>query len=151
LRINASATLVDNQTNDLQDGKLYSGQLSVERALSPTTGVGLTLGLDRQSLEDPGYSTTGWRAGFLGWREIGRATLYAQAQYGRLRADERLQLFPDKRSERYLRFSLGATFRRFTFGGFAPVSRLVLERNRSTIEFYDYKRIRTEVGITRAF
>jgi hypothetical protein len=151
LRLNASAALVDNQTNDLQDGKLYSGQLSVERALSPTTGVGLTLGLDRQSLEDPGYSTTGWRAGFLGWREIGRATLYAQAQYGRLRADERLQLFPDKRSERYLRFSLGATFRRFTFGGFAPVSRLVLERNRSTIEFYDYKRIRTEVGITRAF
>jgi hypothetical protein len=31
------------------------------------------------------------------------------------------------------------------------MTRLVVERNRSTVEFYDYKRICTEFGIARAF
>lgn len=151
IRLSGSAALVDNRVNDLQDGETYSAQVSLERALSPTTGLALTVGTDRQSLKDPGYSTTGWRAGFLAWRDIGRATVTAGAQYSRLTADERLSLFPDKRSDRYTRFSLGATFRQLTFGGFAPVTRLVIERNRSTIEFYDYRRTRTEIGVARAF
>jgi hypothetical protein len=137
--------------NDLQDGKSYSGQASLERALSPATGVGLSLGGDRMSARDPGYSTTGWRVGALAWREMGRATLTAQAEFGRLRADERLSLFPDKRSDSLTRITLGATFRQLTVGGFAPVTRLVIERNKSSIEFYDYKRVRTEFGIARAF
>jgi tetratricopeptide (TPR) repeat protein len=151
LRLSANAALIDNRMNDLQDGKSYSGQASLERALSPATGVGLSLGGDRMSARDPGYSTTGWRVGALAWREMGRATLTAQAEFGRLRADERLSLFPDKRSDSLTRITLGATFRQLTVGGFAPVTRLVIERNKSSIEFYDYKRVRTEFGIARAF
>ena len=151
LRLIGSAGLVDNRLNDLQDGKTYSGQLSLEHALSPMTGVALTFGLNRELLKDPGYSTTSWRAGLFAWRDVGRATLTAGVQYGQLGADERLSLFPDKRSERYRRITIGATFRQLTFGGFAPVTRVVIERNRSNIEFYDYKRVRTEFGIARAF
>lgn len=151
LRLSAGAASIDNRLNDLQDGRNYSLQASAEHALSASMGVGLSLGADRLVAKDPGYSTTGWRIDLLGWREIGRATLSAQAQFGRLGADERLLLFPEARSDRYSRFSLGATFRRLTFGGFAPTSRIVIERNRSTIEFYDYQRVRTEFGITRAF
>jgi hypothetical protein len=151
LRLIGSAALNDNRLNDLQDGKTYSGQVSLEHALAPTTGVAVTLGLNREALKDPGYSTTGWRAGLVAWRDVGRATLTAAAQFGRLRADDRLLLFPDKRSDRYSRITIGATFRQLTFGGFAPVTRLVIERNRSTIEFYDYRRTRTEIGIARAF
>jgi hypothetical protein len=47
--------------------------------------------------------------------------------------------------------SLGATLRQFTFAGFAPVTRLVIERNHSTIEFHDFKRTRTEFGVVRPF
>lgn len=151
LRLSASAAMVDNRVNDLQDGRTYTGQASLEHALSPSTGVALTLGADRLSAKEPGYSTTGWRAGLVVWREIGRATLTAQAEIGRLGADERLLLFPKERSDRYSRFSLGTTFRRLTIGGFAPTTRITIERNKSTIEFYDYKRVRTEFGITRAF
>ena len=151
LRLSSSAALVDNQMNDLQDGKIYSGQIGVERALSPTTGVAATFGVDRQSLRDPGYSTTGWRAGLTAWRDIGRLTLTAGADYGRLHADERLSLFPDKRADQFTRFSLGATFRQLQVWGFAPVARLSIERNRSSIAFYDYRRTRTEVGFVRAF
>ncbi len=151
LRVNSSASLIDNQLNDLQDGKGYSGQVSVERALSTTTGAALNLGLDRQSLKDPGYSTSGWRASVLGWKDVGRATLTASAEIGRLNADDRLMLFPDKRRDRYSRLTLGATFRQLTFRGFSPVARFTIERNRSTIEFYDYKRTRTEFALVRAF
>jgi outer membrane protein len=151
VRVNASAAIVDNRFNDLQDGKTYSVQLGLERALWATTGVAATVTLDRQKLRDPGYSTKSWRGGLTAWDDLGRMTITAGAEFGRLRADERLMLFPDKRSERYWRFFVGATFRQMQFRGFAPVVRLSMERNRSTIEFYDYKRTRTEFGFARAF
>jgi hypothetical protein len=78
-------------------------------------------------------------------------TLTAEAEFGRLHADERLLLFPDKRSERYSRLSLGTTFRQLEFRGFAPVARFSIERNRSTIAFYDFRRTRSELGFVRAF
>ena len=142
---------VDNQLNDLQDGKFYSGEVSVERALSATTGVALTASATRQALRDPGYSTTGWRLGLLGWHDLGRMTFTAGAEFGRLHADERLSLFPDKRADSYSRLSVGMTFRRLAFQGFAPVARFVVERNKSSIAFYDYSRRRTELGFIRAF
>ena len=87
----------------------------------------------------------------LGWRDVGRVILTAKAEVGSLRADERLALFLDKRSDHYWRASLGATVRRLSFQGFAPVARLVVERNKSTIAYYDYRRRRLEFGFERAF
>ena len=151
VRLVGTAALIDNQVNDLENGKTYSGQVSFEHALSPTTGVALTGSATREALRDPGYSTRSWRVGLLGWRDIGRVTLTAEAQIGRLGADERLSLFPDKRKDEFSRLTIGATFRRLGFAGFAPVARFVIERNRSTIAFYDYRRMRSEMGIVRAF
>jgi hypothetical protein len=151
LRLSGSAALIDNQLNELQDGKAYSGRIGLERALTATTGLGVNLSFDRQALKDPGYATRGWRAGLIGWHDVGRMTITAEAEFGRLRADERLLLFPDKRSERYSRLSLGTTLRQLEFHGFAPVARFSIERNRSTIEFYDYRRTRSELGFVRAF
>jgi len=151
LRLVGSATLIDNRLNDLQDGKGYSGQLQIERALTPTTGIAGSVSIDRQALKDRGYATTGWRAGLTGWHDLGRMTLTAAAELGRLHADERLLLFPERRQDRYTRLSLGASFRQLQYGGFAPLIRLSLERNRSSIAFYDYRRARTEIGVVRAF
>lgn len=151
LRLSGSAALVDNRFNDLQDGKQYSGRVELERALTATTGIAVTGSLERQSLKDPGYSTTGWRAGLLGWHDMGRTTVTAGAEFGRLHADERLLLFPDKRSDRYSRLSLAATFRQLQWRGFAPLARFTIERNRSPIAFYDYRRRRAELGVARAF
>ena len=151
VRLSGSAAVVDNRVNDLQDGKVYSGRLELERALMPTFGVALNLGLDRQDLKDAGYSTRGWRAGLLAWKDLGRTTLTAGGEIGRLKADERLILFPEKRSDRYRRFTLSASFRQLGFAGFAPVARFTMERNRSSIEFYDYSRTRSELGIVKAF
>ena len=151
VRLSGSAGLTDNQLNDLQDGKTWSGQVGIERALTPTTGLAASVALDRHSLSDPGYSTTSWRASLSAWRDVGRATLTGGFEFGRLVADRRLLLFPRKRGDRYSRISIGASFRQLQFHGFAPVMRLSIERNRSTVEFYDYRRTRTEFGVVRAF
>lgn len=147
----ASLGLLDYRTNDLQDGRSFVLRAKVERALSATTGVGLNLSGYRTAARDPAYSTTEWRVGLLGWRDIGRATFRVEGEIGRLRTDDRLVILPDRRADKYSRFTLGATFRQFTFGGFAPVTRIVIERNKSTVEFYDYRRTRTEFGVVRAF
>lgn len=151
LRLSGSAALVDNELNNLQDGKSFSGQVGIERALTATTGVAASFGIDRLSLKDPGYSTTGWRGGLTAWRDLGRMTLTAGAELGRLHADERLMLFPHRRSDRYSRVSIGMTFRQVQFRGFAPVARFSIERNRSSIAFYDYRRTRSEIGVVHAF
>jgi len=93
LRFTGNAALVDNRINDLEDGRDYSGELSFEHALSPTTGISLKGSAQRESLRDPGYSTTSWRLGLLGWREVGRMTVTAGADFGRLHADERYRCF----------------------------------------------------------
>jgi hypothetical protein len=151
LWLKAAASVVDNCVNDLEDGKSYWAQLRLERALNSTSGASLSLTGSRESLRDPGYSTRSWRVGVLGWRDVGRSTITAEFELGRLHADERLSLFPEARGDRLTRLTFGAVFRQLTFVGFAPISRLIIERNRSSIAFYDYSRMRTEIGIVRAF
>lgn len=150
-RVSGSAALVDNEMSDLQDGKDYSASLSIERALSPTTGIAATGSISREALKDPGYSTTGWRAGLTAWRDLGRMTATVSTEAGALHADERLLLFPERREDRYRRLSVAATFRQLHYHGFAPVLRFSIERNRSTIAFYDYRRTRAEIGLAKAF
>lgn len=151
LRIDASARQSDNRFNDLQDGRGVSGQVRFERALSPRLLVSASLGGDRFKARDAAYSTRSWRAGISAHREVGPMTVSLAAEIGRLKADERLQLLPEARSDRSTRISLGTVVRSVSVAGFSPMTRLVIERNRSTVEFYDYKRIRTEFGIARSF
>lgn len=151
MRAAASVSRIDNRLNDLQDGMAVSATAGLEHALSATTGVAASLSADRLSARDPAYSTTGWRAGAFAWRDVGRATLTLGAEYGRLQADERLALLPEERSDRLTRLTLGAAFRQLGFAGFAPVTRLVIERNRSNVAFHEYSRTRTELGLVRAF
>ena len=151
LRVDASARQADNRLNDLQDGRGLSAQVVLEHALSPSLMVAGSLGADRFKAADAAYSTRSWRAGVAAYREIGSTTLSLGFDIGRLKADDRLQLLPQARSDRSMRLSVGAVHRRLAVAGFAPLTRLVIERNRSTVEFYDYKRVRTEIGIVRAF
>lgn len=137
--------------NDLQDGEIYNLEFSVERALDVRSGLSLTLSATRQTARDPGYATTAGGVSVLGWREIGRTTVFASGGLRRTEGDERLFLFPERRREWLLSARAGATLRQFTFKGFAPVVRVVYERNSSSVGIYDYRRLAGEVGIVRAF
>jgi tetratricopeptide (TPR) repeat protein len=151
LRIDAGTRWAHNQLNSLEDGKGYSLRLRYERALSPSLLIAASLGADRFNARDDAYSTLSWNGGISAYQEIGRMTLSASVEISRLKADERLSLLPQAQEDRFVRLSVGSVFRQFTFAGFAPVTRVVFERNKSTVEFYDYKRTRTEFGISRAF
>jgi hypothetical protein len=151
LQLDASVRHTNNRINDLQDGSGASAQLRLERALSPRLLVSGSVGADRFRAADAAYSTRSWRAGAVAVRNLGGITVSLGLDIGRLKADDRLQLLPQARSDRSTRFSVGTVFRHLTVAGFAPVTRLIFERNRSTVEFYDYKRVRTEFGIARAF
>jgi hypothetical protein len=151
LRGGVSRSWFDNRRNALQDGTATLASVAAERALSGTTGIGLSLSGERYAAADPAYSTRSWRAGLSGWQEVGRATLTAGIETGRLEADERLSLFPERRQDRTMRISAGVVLRHLTLFGFAPSVRITRENNRSSVELYQYRRTRTEFGIARAF
>lgn len=151
LRLTASASFIDNKRNRLQDGQGYTASLSYERALSSRAGIAVSIAADRQNLRDPGYATTGAQIALVGYREIGATTLIGTVSYGRLEADARQFLFSRRRGDDLYRASIGATFRQLSIGAFAPLFRVIAERNRSTVELFDYRRLRVEMGIVRAF
>jgi len=151
LRATAALGLVDNHRNRLQDGRSYALTLSYERALSSRAGIGATASAERQDLRDPGYSLDAGQLTLFGYRDLGAMTVVGTLSYGRLAADKRLLLYPEIRKDKLDRASLALTFRQLTFGEFAPLIRVTVERNRSSLDLFDYRRTRTEFAITRAF
>jgi hypothetical protein len=151
LRLDGAARWTDNRFNDQQDGRGRGVSARYERALSPRLVASIGAGLDRFVAEGSPYSTRSRSASISLYRDLGRATVSIGAEFGWLKADERLALLPNVREDRSLRLQAGAVLRKLTVAGFAPTMRVTYERNRSTVEFYDYRRTRTEFGISRAF
>lgn len=150
-RVDLGVRRTDNRLNNLQDGRGLHLRARYERALSPQTIVSASIGADRFKAREDAYSTKSWSAGLAAYRDIGRMTFSAGVDIGQLKADDRLSLLLQAREDRFTRFHIGTVFRQFSVGGFAPMTRLVIERNKSSVEFYDYKRTRTEFGVSRAF
>lgn len=151
LRLDVSGRWSNYRMNDLQDGRGLSFRVRYERAVSPRMLVAASLGADRYWARDDAYSTRQWNVGISAYRDIGRMTVFAGIDVARLKADERLKLLPAVRNDRFIRFQVGSVLRQLTIAGFAPMTRLVIERNRSTVEFYDHERTWAEFGISRAF
>ena len=144
----AAASRIWNHLNVLESGYSYSAQLALEKALSTTSGGGVTLTAIRQALRDPGYSTTSGQLSVFGWHKAGQLTYTGSLTYGRLIADERLLLYLDRRNEASYRVTVGATARQIQFAGLVPTVSLTWERNRSPIEIYDYGRTVFNIGVT---
>lgn len=147
----ASVNRVRYRANGLQDGLIYTASLGYERALSARAGFSLSLAANRQTARDPGYATASGTLGATLWREGGKTTLFASATASRLEADARLGLFAQRRRDGFWRVGAGAVFRQITVAGFSPVVRVAYERNASSVGIYDFRRVSTDLGITRAF
>lgn len=151
LRAFVAFGIVDNRRSRLQDGRSHALSLSYERALSNRAGIALTLSGDRQDLRDPGYSTTSGNLTLLGYRDNGAATFVGTISYSRLEADARLAILPRRRIDNFYRASFAMTYRGLRIASFSPLVRISVEHNRSSMELYSYRRIRTDFGIARAF
>jgi len=152
-QLTASVTAADTKykLNDLQDGALLNADIGIERAFNARSGGGVTLSATRQTARDPGYANIAAGVTFVYYRELGRTTGFVTFTTRGLEADARLFLYPERRRDLLLGVSAGATFRALKFKGFAPLVRISLERNFSTVGIYDYRRVAATFGITRAF
>jgi len=151
LRIDGGAGRISNRRNALQDGANYSLSAGIDRALSARSGGGLQISASRQTARDPGYGDATAGISAYAFRELGRTTAVLGFGYRRLEADKRLALYPKRRIDEQISLTASGTWRALQVRGFAPFTRLRLERNRSTVGLYDYKRAAAELGITSAF
>ncbi|MGF7146531.1 hypothetical protein FHS96_000140 [Sphingomonas zeicaulis] len=151
MRLEGGIGRISNHRNDQQSGTSLSASASLDRAITARLGGGIQLYGYREAARDPGYALSTGGAAIYGFREIGRTTLVATLGYSHLEADARLFLYPRRRIEDRYSASLAATLRALHVGSFAPLVRLRWERNRSSIELYDYKRVAAEFGVTSAF
>lgn len=150
-RLDATVVRSDDRLNTLRDANRFSLSAGVDRAFSARFGGGLRLTGQRLAARDPGYSTASGGGSFYLFREFGQTTAVASLGYQHLEADTRLLLYPRRRVDERLDASLSATLRALRVGSFAPVVRVKFERNWSTVEIYDYRRLAGELGVTAAF
>ena len=151
LRLGTGVAREDNLRNDLQDGTSYTASIDYDRAFTATFGGGVQLSAVRSAARDPGYSTASGNANFYLFREFGAVTGVINLGYGHLEADERLFLYSRRRIEDRYSVGLAVTLRSLRFGQFSPLAKVQYERNKSTIEIYEYSRFSGELGITAAF
>nr|WP_314466252.1 surface lipoprotein assembly modifier [uncultured Novosphingobium sp.] len=151
LRLDGNIAHVSNKRNALQTADDFTVSASFDRAFSARFGGGVQVFGFREAARDAGYSLAmGGSSAYL-FRELGRTTLVGTLGYSHLEADERLFLYPERRIENRYSASIAATLRALHLGSFAPLVRLKWERNRSTIEIFDYRRVVAEFGVTSAF
>jgi hypothetical protein len=151
LRVDLAASVRDNFRNPRDEGASYSGSIGVDRAFTASTGGGFHVFHAREEARDPAYATSVTGASLSVYRELGRTTLVATGGFSHLAAEAALPLFGRKRIDNRWSASVAAAFRSATLLGFAPLVRLRWERNRSTLEVYDYRRRAVELGIASAF
>lgn len=151
LDVNMSVNRARYENNSLQNGMIYTASITYQRALTARSGSSISLSVNRQTADDPGYATASGGPGLVYWHDLGQTTLFGTATVNRLEADKRLFLFPERRREWYARGGVGMVFRQIEVAGFSPVMRVAYERNWSTVGLYDYRRVATDIGITRAF
>jgi hypothetical protein len=151
LRIEGGIAHVNNKRNALQTADDFNISAGVDRAFSARSGGGVQVYGFREVARDPGYSLASGGASAYLFHEFGRTTLVGTLGYSHLEADERLFLYPRRRIEDRYNASLAVTLRALHLGSFAPLVRLKWERNSSSIEIYDYRRVAAEFGITSAF
>ncbi len=151
LTVTGGASTAAYLQNKLQDGQIYNTAVQIDHAYNPTSGISLTLAAARQTATDPGYATWSGTLSLLTWQEFGRTTVFVSVDEGRTVADARIFLFPSKREDWLSAVHAGATLRQLTLAGFAPTVRIGLESNRSKVGLYDYRRVYTNVGVSRAF
>jgi len=150
-RLDLGITHTANRRNALQTGDVYSLSAGLDRAISARLGGGVQAFVNRTKARDAGWSDVTAGGSLYAFREIGRTTAVINASYSHLEADDRLFLYPRRRVDDRFSIVASTTWRALQWQGLAPITRLRWERNRSTVDIYDYRRVAAEVGITAAF
>lgn len=151
LRLEFDAAHVDNRRDDLLDGGSFSLTAELDRALSGGNGYGAQFAVVRETARDPGYATTRAGLDLHGFHAFGATTLVGTVGYSRLESDRSLGFGLARRTDDRFTASLAATLGGLRLGPVAPLARVLWERNRSTVSYYDFDRVAGEIGLVAAF
>ena len=151
VRVEVGAAKVQNRRDDVLDGASYSLAAELDHAVSQISGFGAQVLLLRETARDPGFATTSGAVNVHAFRTFGTTTLVATFGYSRLESDRKLDFFGRRRTDDRFSGSLSATFGALRLGPVAPLVRINWERNRSSVRYYDFRRVAGEVGLVAAF
>ena len=141
----------DYAVQKAQSGETYSGQLSIEKALSARLYARVSTSVIRNDARESPNAYWSYGSGVTISRQFGKLTGYAGVNYRRLESDAAFFLFGGKRDDDFVEANLGVIVRPVSFYGLSPVVRLSHTRNNSALTLYDYTRNRIEVGVTKDF
>lgn len=134
------------------DGWDIEVSTSVNRSVGKSTLGFVYASIQRSIANDPGQSNWQGRVGFGVLKEIGWGLRpQVSVEVGRQVNDAPLVLFDSTRRDWRLQASASIYKRDWNIAGFAPSLRLSWTRNFSTIDLYDQKRLRAELGVAKAF
>ena len=134
------------------DGWDLEVNLSANRALGASALGFAYADIQRGIAREPGYSNWQARLGFGALKEFrGGVRPQLSLEVGRQINDAPLLLFGRLRRDWRLQASASIYKRDWNIAGFAPSLRVTWTRNLSTVSLYDQKRLRTEMGIVKAF
>jgi len=151
VRLSGLGARLTNRFNPLESGTVWAGGAGLDLVLSDSWGVGVAGSYNRKLARDSAYSTRAVEAELSGWHDFGVATIAASATIGRLKADDRLFLLPERRMDHGRSFSATLGSRRIVVRGLTPTLTFTVDRERSNIAFYDTRRRALELRFKRAF
>jgi len=134
-----------------QGGLQLAAAISYERALSPRLYGRMEMTVQRVTAEADAYASTSFGSSLSLSRDIGAATVYAQAGYLRTEGDGPFALFGKARADDRVDLSFGAAWKRWSIGGLTPIVRLQQTFNSSPLDLYRFKRTRAEIVMTERF
>lgn len=134
-----------------QDGLQLAATASYEEALSPRLYGRLEATVQRSEAKAEAYASTSFGGGASLSRDFGAATIYVRAAYLRTDGDGPFALFGAARHDNRIDLSLGASWKRWTIAGMAPVVRVQQTFNDSPLELYSFRRTRIEFALSERF
>ncbi|SFR96562.1 porin family protein [Sphingomonas jatrophae] len=134
------------------DGWVSSARVQADHQLGAATTLSIAGTLSRTDARDKGYASwlgEGDVSLYCDWK--GGWTTGISAGGGRLRGDERIDAFADRRRDWRWRAGLSLANRRVSVAGLMPTIRISYDRIDSSIRLYDLERRRVDLLLTRTF
>ena len=133
-----------------QSGPAYVGNVAYDRALSGRFSArgGLTLG--RTRARDAQFSTKSVSSDLTLSRDMGHWTLWTRGSFTRLWGDADYAFLATRRNDRVIETEGGLIFRRISLFGLSPQARLAYTSATSPIFFFRYRRLRSELSLTKS-
>jgi hypothetical protein len=152
LQLSAGGQAITNAVDHNRDGQLWFLRTLYRRGIFKSGYFDAFLNLSREKTELKAFSNYAIRAGTKFFFQLGAGiSLLAGPEYLYARYDGIDPAFGLRRRDQRISFRTEITKRDLTLWGFAPVISVSYEHNFSTLDLYDFSRIRVAFTVTRLF